>query len=499
MANSMRSLHALPPKQVLALALAEKARRTKAKRLRVALTEHELFGPEGPPTKPSAAQFNEVTSLVLDRSHPLSDLYYKKARYKIYWGGRGSAKSWGFAEALVRMAAAEPLFILCCREFQNSIRDSSHKVIKATIERLGLQAWFTITETSIKSKVGAEFVFKGLFNNENGIRSTEGIDIVWVEEAHSVSAASWKALLPTVRKRGSEIWASFNMGTEDDPVYKMFVKASPAPGSTVCEAVRPRSIVHKVNYDSNPFFADTELFEEMETDKAADYQMYEHIWLGMPLALSDEIIFSGKYCVEEFDDDLWKEADRLYYGMDHGFAKDPATLIRCFILKRFDMTTKRPYEELYIDHEMFGYGVDIDDLPQRFDKIPGARDWPIKADSSQPALISHYRGRGFNVSAAEKWPGSVEDGIAHLRKFRRIVIHKRCVNMQFEARMYRYKVDKKALDDQGRPQVLPIIVDKHNHGWDAIRYSLDGYIMRSGEVGIWQRLGQDLPADAATA
>ena len=114
--------------------------------------------------------------------------------------------------------------------------------------------------------------------------------------------------------------------------------------------------------------------------------------------------------------------------------------------------------------------------------MPGARDWPIKADGARPETISYLHRQGFTISAAEKWPGSVEDGIAHLKGFKRIVLHERCKHMDEERRLYRYKVDPKT------QQVLPVVIDKHNHGWDAIRYSLDGYIQRRGAAGVWARL-----------
>lgn len=410
---------------------------------------------------------------MLNKRHVLSDLVEKKSRYKIYWGGRGSAKSWGIAEALIRLTASLPLRVLCTREFQNSIRDSSHKILKDTIERLGMQSWFTVTNESIRSRSGAEFIFKGMHLNDQGIRSTEGIDICWVEEAQTVTAASWRSLTPTIRKPGSEIWVSFNLIDENDATYQRFV-------------VKPRSdsIVHKINYDSNPFFAGTELEREMLDDKENDYDLYEHIWLGMPLKKSNAIIFNGKYRVEAFPDDLWKKADRLFFGADFGFANDPNTLTRSFILEEGDR------RKLYIEYAIFGYRVDLDDMPAFYDRVPGSRDWPIKADAARPETISHMGRRGFMVSAAEKWQGCVEDGIAHLRGFDEIVIHSRNVEMAQEAYLYRYKVDKNQVDEKGQPLVLPIVVDKNNHGWDATRYSLDGYIMRSGAIGMWQRLGK---------
>lgn len=423
----------------------------------------------------SALTFADVPSLVLNKEHVLSDLYYKKARYKVYWGGRGSAKSWAFAEALVRLAAAGALRILCVREFQSSIKDSSHKIIKDTITRLGLDSWFNVTGDTITSRTGSEFIFKGLHNNVQGIKSTEGIDICWVEEAQTVSASSWRTLSPTMRKPGSEIWVSYNLNEESDATHQRFVINT-----------RSRSIVHKINYDSNPYFSE-ELREEMEDDKAADYHLYEHIWLGMPLKISNAVILSGKYRVEEFDDELWREAERPLYGADFGFSQDPSTLIRMFVINDEHGKDRR----LYISHEAYGVGVELDDMADFYDAVPGSREWPIKADCARPETISHIRRKGFGISAADKWDGSVKDGITHLRGFKEIVIHTRCVKTAEEARLWRYKVDKSQVDEHGQPQVLPIVVDKHNHCWDGIRYGLDGYIQRSGSLGMWVRLGAD--------
>ena len=466
----IQSLHALPPKQALALALAEKARREKRRRVSLvpeSRQEDESSSTDLPPPT------NDERSLVLDHSHPLSDLYYKKSRYKIYWGGRGSAKSWGVAEALIRLAAALPLRILCAREYQVSIKHSSHKLLKDTIYRLGLQAWFNVTADSITSRVGAEFLFKGMHNNEQGIRSTEGVDITWVEEAQTVTAGSWRSLTPTVlRKDDSEIWVTYNLIDENDATHQRFVMNP-----------RPNSIIHKLNYDSNPYFPEA-LREEMETDKANDFHLYEHIWLGMPLKVSNAIILSGKYRVEEFDDDLWKHHDSfLRFGADFGFAQDPSTLIRFFEITEGKKTT------LYISHEAYGVGVELDEMAEFYESVPGARDWPIKADGARPETISKMRKEGFNISAAEKWDGSVKDGIAHLRGYDSIVIHKRCVKTAAEAYLWRYKVDKNQVDEYGQPQVLPIVVDKFNHCWDGIRYGLDGVIQKSGQLGQWERLG----------
>lgn len=128
-------------------------------------------------------------------------------------------------------------------------------------------------------------------------------------------------------------------------------------------------------------------------------------------------------------------------------------------------------------------------MPEWMDSVPGVSEWNIRADPARPETISHLGRHGFSVDGAEKWEGCVKDGITHLRGFHEIVIHPRCTNVAREARLYRYKVDKKQVDEHGQPKVLPIVVDANNHCWDAIRYGLDGYIQRSGVIGIWGRLG----------
>jgi phage terminase large subunit len=465
----IQSLRSLPPKQALVLALAEKSRRMKAQTARQNALLAVAANDDASSTE-ILPSIREVPSLVLNRDHVLSDLYYKRAPYKVYWGGRGSAKSWAFAEALVRMAAAGPVRILCCREHQNSIKDSSHKLIKDTIERLGLQSWFTITKENITSRVGAEFLFKGLYNNEEGIKSTEGIDICWVEEAQTVTAGSWRTLIPTIRKDTAEIWVSYNLIAEEDATHQMFVVRG-----------RTGAIVHKVNYDSNPYFSG-KLRQDMEDDKATDYHLYEHIWLGMPLKVSNAIILSGKYVVEDFDEKLWTQADRRRIGMDFGFSQDPQAVVSFFVIE----------DTLYIEREAYGTGIELDDIKTvTEDAIPEVRDWPIKADCARPETISYLRrNAGWAISGADKWDGCVKDGITHLRRYKRIVIHPRCVNTAREARLWQYKVDKKQVDERGQPMVLPIVIDKNNHCWDAVRYGLDGEIQRSGALAQWERLAE---------
>lgn len=380
---------------------------------------------------------------------------FKPSRYKDFHGGRGSGKSVNVARALVLQAYENKKRILCCREIQNTIRDSVHKLIADQIEEMGLSAWFEITQASIKGLNGSEFIFKGLRFDPQGIKSTEGIDLCWIEEAQTVSENSWSILIPTIRKEGSEIWLTWNPLEETSPTYQRFIENPP-----------PDCISVEVNYYDNPYFPDV-LRQEMEWLKQKDFAAYEHVWLGKPLTITDAVIFKGHYTVESFPDDLWKKADRLFYGADFGFANDPSTLIRCFILDN----------KLYIDHEAYGVGIEINELPAFYDSVPESRKWQIWGDSARPETISYLKKQaGFRIDSADKWQGSIEDGIAYLKSFDKIVIHSRCRHMAEEARLYRYKTDKQT------NEILPVIEDSNNHLWDALRYSLNGYIRRKGRT-----------------
>ena len=381
-------------------------------------------------------------------TNPFIELF-RPHRYKVFYGGRGSGKSFSVARALILIASRATVRVLCCREIQNSIRDSSYQLLKDMVQRLGLESQFVFTDQEIRCPAtGSRFIFKGLLRNEQSVKSTEGIDICWVEEAATVSEISWETLIPTIRKAGSEIWVTFNPLTSDDPTTKRFIENPP-----------PDAYVRKVNFDENPYFP-LELRKEMEWDRSHDFEKYLHIWEGYPRTISDAQIFKGRYVVEDFPDDLWQKADRLFFGADFGFARDPSTLVRCFIYE----------DRLYIDHEAYGVGVEIDELPQLYRSVPGAEELPIKADAARPETISYLSRAGFRISAADKWQGSIEDGIAFIKSFEKVVIHPRCRHTADEFRLYSYKVDRLT------QEVLPVVVDKFNHCVDGLRYALVDYI-----------------------
>jgi phage terminase large subunit len=365
---------------------------------------------------------------------------FSPSRYKILYGGRGGAKSWGVGRALVLLGAARPLRILCAREYQTSIKDSVIALLKDQILRLGLKNSYRFGTTFIQGVNGTEFLFKGLRVNPDEIKSLEGVDICWVEEAQRVSEDSWTYLIPTIRKQGSEIWATFNPMDASDPTYRRFVLNTP-----------PETLLVRINWSDNPWFPEA-LERERRYCLQNDPDAYDWIWEGNPRALSDAVVFRGKFAVETFETP--SEA-RLFFGADWGFGPDPTTLVRSFIKDR----------ALYGDYEAYALGLELNQIAGVFDSVPGARDWTIEADSSQPQTIRHAASFGFKIRGARKWPGSVEDGIAYLRSFERIVVHERCQHTGREMRLYSYKTDRAA------GLVLPMLDDKHNHCIDALRYA----------------------------
>lgn len=198
------------------------------------------------------------------------EFLFEPKRYKIAYGGRGGAKSWGYARALLILGAQRPLRILCARETQKSIGESVHKLLEDQIAALGFSALYHVEKARIIGVNGTEITFAGLKHNIDNIKSLEAYDIVWVEEAHTVSKASWEKLIPTIRKDGSEIWVSFNPEFEDDDTYQRFVVKPPAP---------ERAFVRKINWRDNPWFPQV-LQEEMDELRAKDPDAFNHIYEG---------------------------------------------------------------------------------------------------------------------------------------------------------------------------------------------------------------------------
>lgn len=381
----------------------------------------------------------------------------RHAPYKGAYGGRSAGKSHFFAELMVEEAVTDPEYsAVCIREVQRSLKFSAKRLIEDKIRQLGVRGHFRITRDEIRHRSGnGVIIFQGMQDHTaESVKSLEGFRRAWVEEAQSLSERSIGMLLPTIREEGSEIWFSWNPRNPSDPVDRLLLGDQCEPEQTIAVSV---------TYRDNPFVT-KKTIQEAERHKRLNPETFDHVWLGHYLEISDAIIFGGRWDVEAFEPgDDW---DGPYYGLDWGFANDPTAAVRIWVHDGV----------LYIEHEAGKTHLDLDDTPDYLaDRIPGIQRHTVRADSARPESIKHVQGKGLpKCVPVRKWPGSVEDGIEHMKSFRRIVVHPRCEKVQEELRRYQYKVDR--LSGEIRPEP----VDAYNHFVDATRYALQPMIRKRG-------------------
>lgn len=391
------------------------------------------------------------------------------ARYKGIYGGRGGAKSHFFADQLIDDCLTHaPLRAVCIREYQVSLEQSVKRLLEDKITQYGLSSQFRVMDSRIETPKGGVIIFQGMqSHNAESIKSLEGYHRAWVEEAQNFSAQSLKLLRPTIREEGSELWFSWNPRDPKDPVDEMFRKNPP-----------PDAIVVKTNYYDNPFFPEV-LRREMEWDRQRDPDKYQHVWLGGYEERSEARVFKN-WREQEFE----SQSDAAFlYGADWGYSVDPSVLIRCYVGWDLDSVGKRVYNrKLFIDYEAYEVGCEIDHLGYLFDKVPGARTWPIIADSARPETISYLQRHGFpKMTAAVKGKDSVKEGVIFLQNYD-IIVHPRCKHTIDELSSYSYKVDVKT-DKVVQP---PVLEDKKNHVIDSLRYAVEK--LRSKTLD-WQAAG----------
>lgn len=238
---------------------------------------------------------------------------FQPKRYKVLWGGRGAGRSWGVARALLLIGANRCIRVLCCRELQKSIAESVHKVLADQIVALGLSAHYDVEVARIKGKNGTTFSFEGIKNNAAAIKSYEGIDYCWVEEANKVSKSSWDILTPTIRKETplnwrelgmekpdfqAEIWMTLNPELDDDYTYKYFVKDPDlkpvqhrgSNGQPWVSMESADAIVVKMTYKDNPWFPSV-LLQDLERTKRLDYDAYLNVWEGHTIQRLEGAVF----------------------------------------------------------------------------------------------------------------------------------------------------------------------------------------------------------------
>jgi phage terminase large subunit len=381
-------------------------------------------------------------------------ILFDPARYKVLYGGRGGAKSWGVARALLIIGARKATRILCAREFQTSIKDSVHKLLSDQIFAMGLQDFYEITQTAIRGKNGTEFSFAGLKNNVANIKSYEGCDIAWVEEAQTTSKMSWNVLIPTIRKEGSEIWITFNPELETDETYKRFVVNPPQ-----------NSIVQRVNWSDNPWFPET-LRLEKDALYARDREAYNTIWEGVCRQTVDGAIFAKEMQQAEFEGRItrvpYDPIKPVMAIFDIGWADATAVWFLQFIgmetrLIRYYETTQTTMSQILAKMQTFGYVYDILYLPH------DAQNKTLAANGRSIEEI--VRAAGYNVRIIDRTP--ITDSINAARTiFPKCYFDRENCHEGLQClRHYRYDVNP----DTGTFSQKPLH-DNYSHGADAFRY-----------------------------
>ena len=377
----------------------------------------------------------------------------EKSRYRILYGGRGGAKSWGVARALLIKGAQRSLRILCAREFQTSIKDSVHKLLCDQIVDLGLEGFYEITQASIRGKNGTEFAFVGLKNNVANVKSYEGVDICWVEEAQTTSRLSWNILIPTIRKEGSEIWVTFNPELETDETYQRFVLHPPE-----------NSVVQKINWSDNPWFPET-LMLEKDALKMRDQEAYNTVWEGICRQTVDGAIFAREMQMADLDGRITKVGydpmKPVHAVFDLGWSDATAIWFVQFIgmetrLIRYHEDNQKTISDYLAKMQTYGYMYDTLWLPH------DAENRTLAAAGRSIDQI--VRGAGYKTKIIPRTP--IVDSINAARTLFRNCWFDRenCYDGLQCLRHYRYEVDPDTKMFSKNP-----LHDQFSHGADAFR------------------------------
>jgi len=376
------------------------------------------------------------------------------SRYRVLYGGRGGAKSWGVARALLILAAKDKLRVLCAREYQTSIKDSVHKLLSDQIQDLGLDSFYEITQASIRGKNGSEFFFVGLKNNISNVKSFEGVDICWVEEAQTVSKTSWNVLIPTIRKEKSEIWVTFNPELETDDTFQRFVVHSPKD-----------CVIEKINWSDNPWFPDT-LRLEKDDLKERDIEAYNTVWEGICRQTVDGAVFAKEMQSAELEGRIMKvpydPSKPVHAVFDLGWADATAIWFIQFIgmeihLIRYLEDTQRTISHYLSVMQTFGYVYDTLWLPH---------DAQNKTLASNGRSIEEIvRAAGYKVQITAKVPVSDSINAARTVFPKCYFDREECADGLQCLRHYRYDVDPDTKMFSKSP-----LHDQYSHGADAFRY-----------------------------
>jgi len=377
----------------------------------------------------------------------------EKSRYRILYGGRGGSKSWNIARALLLKGCENTIRVLCAREFQTSIKDSVHKLLSDQIQLMELTAHYEVTQTTIRGINGTEFIFAGIKNNTNNIKSIEGIDVCWVEEAQSVSPNSWNVLVPTIRKADSEIWISFNPELPTDETWKRFVLNPPE-----------NAVVQKINWSDNPWFPEV-LDLERRNLQARDTEAYNNVWEGIPRQTIDGAIFAKEMTMAELEGRIcnvpYDATKPVHAIFDLGWADQTAVWILQFVgqetrLLRYFEDSQQTISYYMAKLQSFGYVYDTIWLPH---------DAKAKSLGTGKSIEEIVRATGMKVQILDRVP--VVDSINAARTiFSKCYFDRQNTEEGLQClRHYRYDVDPDTKMFSAKP-----LHDEYSHGADAFRY-----------------------------
>lgn len=355
------------------------------------------------------------------------------------YGGRYSLKSHTVARYLLIKAREKKIRVACFREFQNSIAESSHQLLADLIKHYELND-YEVTNNSIINRVtGSDFIFRGLWNNEQSIKSIEGIDIAWVEEAQTVSEKSLEVLTPTVRKDGSQIVYTYNRLLEEDPVHNRLVIQG-----------RPNTLIINVNYDIALKYGMVPevILKEIEDDKEKRPALFKHKWLGEPYNQERKI-----YRGWEIIDSIPHEARLERSGMDFGYSNDPTAIVDIYKYNGGFILDEVAYQKGLSNKQI----ADI--------LLNKERKTLVIADSAEPKSIDEIAMYGVSILPSKKGQGSVLQGIQYVQD-QRISVTRRSVNIIKEYNNFMWKIDKEG-------KIINEPEHTYKHAMDAVSYGLN--------------------------
>lgn len=417
------------------------------------------------------SQVREVSfkSIIAPHFYEVHNALWNNTSLSSFWlkGGRGSTKSSFVAIQIILGIMNDPMAnCLAVRKVGNTVRKSIMETFLWAIDILNVSHLFSRTVSPAEITylpTGQQIIMTGLDDplKLKSIKIKKGyFKYLWFEEAPEFNGMEEIRNVRQSVKRGGDKFIEFvTYNPPNDPAAWVNADA---------EIDRDRRMVHHSTYlGVPPEWLGQEFIYEANELKKEDQLKYDHEYMGLAVGRAEQIVYHGKWEEKDFDTPPVNQMfqGRFFFGADWGFANDPTTLIRCFIMENGSGL------DLYIDHEVGGVGIEMEEIPNVFKKVPESTRWIMYGDCARPETISYVSRHGFNIEPAPKWQGSVEDGIEFIRSFKRIYIHPRCQRTISEFRTYSYKVDKMT------QKILPVIApNQDDHYLDALRYALAEYI-----------------------